>query len=72
MILLILEPSLHPEFVSYPEKIKQEHFWKVFFTTNLAKEISDDKIERLSNLKIAFINISLAPIHLLYYINPLI
>ena len=53
------EPTLHPEFVSYLEKIKEEHAPKVFFTTNLAKKISDDEIERLSRLKIAFINISL-------------
>jgi MoaA/NifB/PqqE/SkfB family radical SAM enzyme len=52
------EPSIHPQFIEYLEMIPDEFKSKTFFTTNLVKTLSDETIERLSKLKISYINIS--------------
>ncbi len=55
----LYEPTIHPKFSDFIERIPQEFRQKVFFTTNLAKRITDDVFERLSCSGIHHINISL-------------
>jgi MoaA/NifB/PqqE/SkfB family radical SAM enzyme len=52
------EPTIHPQFIEYLEKIPDEFQPKTLVTTNLAKTLSDETIDRLSKLKISHINIS--------------
>lgn len=53
------EPTLHPDFVTFLRRIPNEHSKKVFFTTNLAKKLSNELLEELSHIDIHHINISL-------------
>jgi len=55
----LFEPTLHPDFAELLYKIPKEHRNKVFFTTNLAKTLSDEEIEKMSLSGIDHINISL-------------
>ncbi len=55
----LFEPTIHPKYIDFLERIPSEHSEKVFFTTNLARPMSDQDIERLSRLRIGNINISL-------------
>jgi MoaA/NifB/PqqE/SkfB family radical SAM enzyme len=58
-ISCLYEPGIHPQLVSFLEKIPRRYRKKVFFTTNLAVKMSDEDIERLSRTYIHHINISL-------------
>ncbi|NJO16314.1 MAG: radical SAM protein [Thioploca sp.] len=58
-ISCLFEPTIHTEFINFLEKIPLEYRKKVFFTTNLAKKLSDETLERLSCIKLHHINISL-------------
>lgn len=44
----LFEPTLHPNFSELLYEIPEEYRSKVFFTTNLAKTISDEDIKKLS------------------------
>jgi MoaA/NifB/PqqE/SkfB family radical SAM enzyme len=52
------EPTIHPQFIEYLEKIPDRYKRKAFFTTNLAVPLSEEIIYRLSQLNIYHINIS--------------
>ncbi|MCG2737628.1 MAG: class I SAM-dependent methyltransferase [Candidatus Methanoperedenaceae archaeon] len=58
-ISCLYEPTIHPQFIQFLEKIPKNLRKKVFFTTNLTTEISDEVIERLSHIDIHHINISI-------------
>jgi hypothetical protein len=53
------EPTIHPRFGGLLRRIPIEYRKKVFFTTNLAKDLSDELIEELSRSNLHHINISL-------------
>jgi len=55
----LFEPSLHPQFFEFLERIPPRLRKKAAFTTNLSKAFSDDDIRRLSRIKLHHINISL-------------
>ena len=55
----LFEPTLHPDFVELLNLIPDEQRKKVFFTTNLAKKLSEDTLRQLSQSNIHHINISL-------------
>ncbi|OVE74396.1 hypothetical protein BVX94_00500 [bacterium B17] len=54
----LFEPTLHPDFVQLLYEIPEEQRRKVFFTSNLAKPISDNDIKKLALSGIDHINIS--------------
>ncbi|MBI0083273.1 radical SAM protein [Commensalibacter sp. M0402] len=53
------EPTLHPKLMDYIEKVPEIYRNKIFFTTNLAKRMSDHFFNWLVNSGIDHINISL-------------
>lgn len=53
------EPTIHPRFISFIEKVPPHLRKKVFFTTNLSSEISVETFHRLSQAHLNHINISL-------------
>lgn len=55
----LFEPTLHPDFIELLKMIPEPERKKVFFTTNLAKPLSDDLLHELAAIGISFINISL-------------
>jgi molybdenum cofactor biosynthesis enzyme MoaA len=55
----LFEPTLHPDFIGLLKMIPPEHRKKVFFTTNLTSELSDETISVLAEIDINHINISL-------------
>ncbi len=55
----LFEPLLHPKFFKLLRLIPEQERKKVFFTTNLAKKLSDESIYELSASQIHHINISL-------------
>jgi organic radical activating enzyme len=55
----IFEPTIHPEFTELLRMIPEKDRKKVFFTTNLAKRLSDDIFRELSEISISHINVSL-------------
>ncbi len=55
----LFEPTIHPDFAGLLNLIPQDQRKKVFFTTNLAKKLSEDTICQLSQSNIHHINISL-------------
>jgi MoaA/NifB/PqqE/SkfB family radical SAM enzyme len=55
----LFEPTLHPNFIELLSMIPAEERKKVFFTTNLAKKLSDESLHKLSMINISHINISL-------------
>jgi MoaA/NifB/PqqE/SkfB family radical SAM enzyme len=52
------EPTLHPRFLDFIDKVPAEYRRKVFFTTNLAKRMKLPYFERLADSGIANLNIS--------------
>lgn len=55
----LFEPTLHPRFMEFIYMVPQEYREKIFFTTNLARPLTDDFIEKLAASGIAKINISM-------------
>lgn len=58
-ISCLYEPTIHPHFIQFLEKIPEKYLKKVFFTTNLATKISNKTIESLSQINLHHINISI-------------
>ncbi len=54
----LYEPTLHPKFMRYLEKIPEQHRDKVFFSTNLSKQINKNTLDDLATSGIHHINIS--------------
>ena len=55
----LFEPTIHPDFIRLLNLIPHDQRKKVFFTTNLAKKLTDDTLYQLSQSSIHHINISL-------------
>ena len=53
------EPTIHPNFIELIEMIPKELKPKTILTTNLAKKMSIETIERLADSNLGYINISL-------------
>jgi MoaA/NifB/PqqE/SkfB family radical SAM enzyme len=53
------EPTINPNFIKLIEMIPPELKTKTILTTNLAKKLSIETIERLANSNLGYINISL-------------
>ena len=53
------EPTLHPEFTAFLDRVPQELRRKVFFTTNLAKRMKPDYFRFLADGGYANVNISI-------------
>jgi hypothetical protein len=61
------EPTIHPRFGGLLRRIPIEYRKKVCFTTNLAKDLSDELIEGLSRSNLHHVNISLDSLDLNLY-----
>ena len=55
----IFEPSIHPRFIELIRSIPATSDVNIYYTTNLARPMSDEFFHELSNSNITFINISL-------------
>jgi len=53
------EPTLNPLFIELLEMIPAKYKSKVWFTTNLVKQIPDETLHRLAKTEISYVNISL-------------
>lgn len=58
-ISCLFEPTIHPSFISFLEKIPPKYGKKVYFTTNLSSRLSLQDFQRLSRVNIHHINISI-------------
>lgn len=58
-ISCLFEPTIHPRFISFLEKISPRYGKNVFFTTNLSAKFSQQELLRLSRVNIHHINISI-------------
>lgn len=58
-ISCLFEPSIHPSFISFLEKIPPKYRNKVYFTTNLSRKLSRRDFQRFSHVNIHHINISI-------------
>ena len=58
-ISCLFEPTIHPSFISFLEKIPPGYRNKVYFTTNLSRKLSRRDFQRLSRVNIHHINISI-------------
>lgn len=52
------EPSLHTDFMDFVELIPEAFRKKVFFTSNFARPVKDDYLERLADSNLHHVNIS--------------
>lgn len=53
------EPTMHPKFTSFIERIPQEFRSNIFYTTNLSRRMPQEYYDALSRSGLAFINISI-------------
>jgi MoaA/NifB/PqqE/SkfB family radical SAM enzyme len=58
-ISCLFEPTIHPLFISFLEKIPPRYRNKVYFTTNLSTRLNLQDFQRLSRVNIHHINISI-------------
>lgn len=62
-ISCLFEPSIHPSFIAFLEKIPLKYKNKLYFTTNLCRKLSSQDFQRLSRVNVHHINISLDSLH---------
>ncbi len=58
-ISCLFEPTIHPSFISFLEKIPPGYRRKIYFTTNMSTRLSLQDFQRLSLVNIHHINISI-------------